>query len=64
VQGAVDRRFNRARYDAERVVTQFSVQLRDQVDLDVLGDGLLGVVDEVLAPAHLSLWLREPGPFG
>jgi len=46
------------------VVTQFSVQLRDQVDLDVLGDGLLGVVDEVLAPAHLSLWLREPGPFG
>jgi hypothetical protein len=64
VQGAVDRRFNRARYDAERVVTQFSVQRRDQVDLDVLGDGLLGVVDEVLAPAHLSLWLREPGPFG
>jgi hypothetical protein len=64
VQGAVARRFDRARYDAERVVTQFSVQLRDQVDLDVLGDGLLGVVDEVLAPAHLSLWLREPGPFG
>ena len=64
VQAAVDRRFDRARYDAERVVTQFSVQLRDQVDLDVLGDGLLGVVDEVLAPAHMSLWLREPGPFG
>jgi hypothetical protein len=64
VQAAVARRFDRARYDAERVVTQFSVQLRDQVDLDVLGDGLLGVVDEVLAPAHMSLWLREPGPFG
>jgi hypothetical protein len=64
VQAAVDRRFDRARYDAERVVTQFSVHLRDQVDLDVLGDGLLGVVDEVLAPAHMSLWLREPGPFG
>jgi hypothetical protein len=64
VQSLVDQRFDRARYDAERVVTQFSVQLRDQVDLDVLGDGLLGVVDEVLAPAHLSLWLREPGPFG
>jgi len=41
-----------------------AVQLRDQVDLDVLGEGLLGVVDEVLAPAHLSLWLREPGSFG
>ena len=37
VQAAVDRRFDRARYDAERVVAQFSVQLRDQVDLDVLG---------------------------
>jgi hypothetical protein len=64
VQSLVDRRFDRARYDAERVVAQFSVQLRDQVDLDVLGEGLLGVVDDVLAPAHLSLWMREPGPFG
>jgi hypothetical protein len=64
VQTMVDRRFDRARYDAERVVGQFSVQLRDQVDLDVLGEGLLGVVDQVLAPAHLSLWLREPGSFG
>jgi hypothetical protein len=64
VQAAVDRRFDRARYDAERVVTQFSVQLRDQVDIDVLGEDLLGVVDQVLAPAHLSLWLREPGSFG
>ena len=64
VQAVVDRRFDRARYDAERVVGQFSVQLRDQVDLDVLGEGLLGVVDQVLAPAHLSLWLREPGSFG
>ena len=64
VQALVDRRFDRARYDAERVAAQFSVQLRDQVDLDVLGEGLLGVVDHVLAPAHLSLWLREPGPFG
>jgi hypothetical protein len=64
LQGVVDRRFDRARYNAERVVTQYSVQLRDQVDLDVLGEGLLGVVDDVLAPAHLSLWMRDPGPFG
>jgi hypothetical protein len=64
VQAAVDQRFDRARYNAERVVTQFSVQLRDQVDIDVLGEDLRGVVDHVLAPAHLSLWLREPGPFG
>jgi len=64
VQAAVDQRFDRARYNAERVVTQFSVQLRDQVDIDVLGEDLRGVVDQVLAPAHLSLWLRDPDPFG
>jgi hypothetical protein len=64
VQSLVDQRFDRARYNAERVVTQFSVQLRDQVDIDVLGEDLRDVVDQVLAPAHLSLWLRDPGPFG
>jgi len=59
VQAAVDRRFDRARYNAERVVAQFSVQLREQVDLDVLGADLLGVVHQVLAPAHLALWLND-----
>jgi multidrug transporter EmrE-like cation transporter len=57
VQAAVDQRFDRARYDAERVVAQFSVQLREEVDLDVLGADLLGVVHHVLAPTHLALWL-------
>ena len=57
VQAAVDRRFDRARYDAERVVERFSVQLRDEVDLGVLAADLLGVVDQVLAPAHMRLWL-------
>jgi hypothetical protein len=56
----VDRRFDRARYDAERVVAQFSVQLREQVDLEVLGADLLGVVHHVLAPEHLALWLNDP----
>jgi hypothetical protein len=61
VQNTVDRRFDRARYDAERVVERFSVQLRDQVDLDVLGSSLLSVVDQVLTPEHLGLWLSgEP----
>ena len=41
----------------ERVVAQFSVQLREEVDLDVLGADLLGVVHHVLAPTHLGLWL-------
>jgi hypothetical protein len=59
VQAAVDRRFDRARYDAGRVVTQFSERLREEVDLDVLGADLLGVVQQVLAPAHVSLWLHD-----
>jgi hypothetical protein len=59
VQAAVDRRFDRARYDTERVVAQFSVQLREQVDLDVLGPDLLGVVQQVLAPSHVTLWLND-----
>ena len=57
VQAMVDQRFDRARYNAERVVAQFSVQVRTEVDLDVLGADLLGVVDHVPAPAHLGLWL-------
>ena len=60
VQAAVDRRFDRARYDAERVVAQFSERLREEVDLDVLGTDLLGVVQQVLAPAQLSRWPRDP----
>lgn len=59
VQAAVDRRFDRARYDAERVVAQLSGQLREQVDLDVLGAGLLGVVNQVLTPEHVALWLND-----
>jgi hypothetical protein len=64
VQAMVDRRFDRARYDAERVVAQFSVQLREQVDLDLLGNDLLGVVNHVLAPAHVTLWLSQEAPPG
>jgi hypothetical protein len=61
VQAGVDRRFNRERYDAERVVARFAVQVRDEVDLDVLGDRMIGVVDHVLAPEHLALWLPAAG---
>ena len=61
VQNAIERRFDRARYDAERVAERFSVQLRDQVGLDVLGSSLLSVVEQVLTPEHLGLWLSgEP----
>ncbi len=58
IQAAVDRRFNRARYDAQRVVDEFSAELRNQVDLDRLNDQLLAVVGATMAPARAALWLR------
>jgi hypothetical protein len=62
VQGLVDRRFNRRRYDAARTVDGFALRLRDQVDLDVLHGELLAVVDQTMQPTQASLWLRPPAP--
>jgi hypothetical protein len=58
VQNAVDRRFDRARHDAARTIEAFADQLRDEVDLDALRTELLGAVQETMAPAHASVWLR------
>ena len=59
VQGLVDRRFNRSRYDAQAAVNAFSVRLRDEVDLDSLQGNLLTIVEATLEPTTASLWLRE-----
>ncbi|MEK6207943.1 MAG: hypothetical protein AABM32_09905 [Chloroflexota bacterium] len=59
VQDAVNRRFDRSRYDAARTVDAFADQLRDEVNLDELRADLLGAVQLTMAPAHASLWLRE-----
>jgi hypothetical protein len=57
VQRLVDRRFDRARYDAERTVTILGRQLRDEVDLAVLADRIVATVDATLRPSHAALWL-------
>jgi hypothetical protein len=56
VQQTVDRRFNRRRYDAARLVTAFSQRCRDQVELDTIATDLASVVAQSVEPAHLSLW--------
>jgi len=60
VQRAVDRRFNRARYDAEVVVAAFAARLRRTIDLDTMRGDLADVVHEAFQPGHVSVWL--PGP--
>jgi hypothetical protein len=61
VQRAVDRRFNRARYDADEAVTAFATRLKDAVDLDSVRDDLTGVVQQALEPAHISVWVSQRG---
>jgi hypothetical protein len=63
IQTAVDRRFNRRKYNTAQTIQAFSTHLRDQVDLDTLSTELLAVVDQTMEPTRVSLWLR-PSPSG
>ena len=61
VQHLVDRRFNRARYDADVTIAEFAARLQDTMNLDSVRNDLTAVVDQALEPTHISVWIGQQG---
>lgn len=61
IQAFIDHRFYRRKYDAQRALASFGTTARDEVELEMLAQALVGVVDETMQPAEVSLWVREQG---
>ena len=61
VQVGVDRRFNRSRYDAQRVADEFAMSLRERVDGTEVVEGWVGVVADTMQPSAVGVWVRQPG---
>lgn len=59
VQGVIDRRFNRKRYDAQQVLNDFAKTVRDETDLETLTTRLMQVVNETMQPKSVSVWLKK-----
>jgi hypothetical protein len=63
MQGFIDRRFYRRKYDAAKVLEAFGTKLRDQTNLEKLCEDIVEVVHETMQPSHISMWLRLPASF-
>jgi hypothetical protein len=61
VQRVVDRRFNRVRYDGDRMIEAFAARLKDTVDLEAVRTDLTGVVRQAMEPAHVSVCINQHG---
>lgn len=61
IQNAIDKRFNRKKYNAQQVLNEFANMVRDETDLEKLTAGLMEVVNETMQPANMSVWLKKEG---